>query len=91
MDQQQMCYSFPPTSSLSWTFLMAHSKAKLKNNGDKTSHFRLFSIENPSHRLLFMQTLLKVSFKYILISLTSFIDGENSVRILNNTSLLTEL
>jgi len=55
-------------SSFSWIYLMAHSKAHLKTNGDKASCFRLFLTENISDRFLPMRTLLYVSFKYILIS-----------------------
>jgi hypothetical protein len=71
--------------------LMAYSKAKLKSSSDKASHcFRPFWIRKLSDKCLPIQTLLYVSFKHILISLSSFMDTQNSMRILNNTSLLTE-
>jgi hypothetical protein len=46
---------------------------------------------NGSDKFLLMQTLLQVLFEHILISLTNFIGIPNSVRILYNTSLFTEL
>jgi hypothetical protein len=67
---------------------MAYSKAKLKSSGDKASPcFRPFwkrKLKINVHLLLY------VSFKYILISLTSFMGMPNSMKILYNTSLVTE-
>ena len=70
---------------------MAYSKARLKSNGDKTSHcFKPFLIGNMSDTFLPTRTLLYVSVKHILTSLTSFLGTPNSMRILYKTSLLTE-
>jgi hypothetical protein len=70
---------------------MAYSKAKLKSSGDRTSPwFRPFWIGKLSDKCLPIQTLLYVSFKHILINLTSFMGTPNSMRILYKTSLLTE-
>ena len=70
---------------------MAHSKAKLKHNGDKASPgFKPFLTGNVSDKRLPTQTLLEVSFKHIFISLTSFIGIPNSMKIVYTTSLLTE-
>jgi hypothetical protein len=72
-------------------FLMAYSREKLKSNDNETSScFKPFWTGNVCNRLLPMQTLLWVSFKHILISLTSFIGIPNSVIILYNTCLLAE-
>jgi hypothetical protein len=70
---------------------MAYSKAKLKSSDDKASPcFRPFWIGKLSDKCLPIRTLLYVSFKHIFISLTSFMGTPTSVRILYNTSLLTE-
>jgi hypothetical protein len=70
---------------------MAYSKAKLKSGGDRASpYFRSFWIGKLSDKCLPIWTLLYVSFKHILITLTSFMGTPNSMRILYNTSLLTE-
>jgi hypothetical protein len=53
---------------------MAYSKAKLKSNGDRESPcFRPFLIGNAPDKCLPIRILLLVSFKHILISLTSFL------------------
>jgi hypothetical protein len=63
-----------PLNWFSWSFLMAYSEAKFKNNGDKASHcFRSFLIGNVSDKSLPARTLLQVSLKHILVSLTSFL------------------
>jgi hypothetical protein len=68
---------------------MAYSKAKLKSSADKASHcLRPFWIGNPQTNIYLYR--LYVSFKHILISLSSFMGTTNSLRILHNTSLLTE-
>jgi hypothetical protein len=70
---------------------MAYSKATLKSSGDRTSPcFRLFWIRKLSDKCLPIRTLLYVQFKYILVTLTSFMGTSNSMRILYNTSLFTE-
>jgi hypothetical protein len=70
---------------------MAYSKAKWKGSGDKTSpYFGLFWIGKLSDKYLPIPALIYVSFKHILISLTSFMGIPNSVIILYNTSCLTE-
>jgi hypothetical protein len=72
----------------SWTYLMAYSKAKLESSGDKASHcFRPFWIGQLSHKCLPIQTSLYLSFKHILISLSSFMATPNSIRILHNTTI----
>jgi hypothetical protein len=50
-----------------------------------------FWIGKLSDKCIPIRTLLYISFKHILISLTSFTGTPNSVRILYNTSLLTEV
>jgi hypothetical protein len=83
-------FNFTPTR-FSLTFLMAYSKVKLKSSGDTASHHSLlFWIEKLSHKCLPTQTLLYLSFKHILISLNRFMGTPNTMRILYNTSLLTE-
>jgi hypothetical protein len=53
------------------SFLMPHSKAKLKRNSDKaSSFFKPFSTGKALARILPIRTLLYVSFKHDLISLT---------------------
>jgi hypothetical protein len=70
---------------------MPYSKGKLKRSGDRASPcFRPFWIRKLSDKCLHIQTLLYVSFKHILINLTSFMGTPNYMRILYNTSLLTE-
>jgi hypothetical protein len=70
---------------------MAYSKAKMKISGDKVSpYFRSFWIRKLSDKCLPIWTLLCVSVKNILINLTSLMGTPNSMRILYNTSLLTE-
>jgi hypothetical protein len=61
---------------------MAYSKAKLKSNGDRASlGFKPFLIGNISDKFLPTQTLLYVSVRHIFISLTSFLEIPNSMRI----------
>jgi hypothetical protein len=66
---------------------MAYSKEKFKSSGDKAF---------PSFRPLGIEKINKCvygfyfSFKHILFSLTSFMGTRNSMRIMYNTSLLTE-
>jgi hypothetical protein len=70
---------------------MAYSKTKLKSSGDKASpYFRPFRKGKLSDKFLRVLALVYVSFKRILVSLTSFKGTPNSIRILYNTSLLTE-
>jgi hypothetical protein len=70
---------------------MAYSKAKSKSSGDKASPcFRPFWKGKLSDKCLPIWTLLYVSFKHILIELTSFMVPPNSMRKLYSTSLLTE-
>jgi hypothetical protein len=65
--------------------------AKLKGSGDKASPcFRQFWIGKLLDKCLPIWTLLYVSFKHILISLTNFMGTQNSMIILYNTSLLSE-
>jgi len=49
--------------------MMAYSKAKFKNNGDKSYCFRSYWTGNASHRSSPMRTLLYVSLKLILFNL----------------------
>jgi hypothetical protein len=78
-------------SGFSWTSLMAYSKAKLKSSCDKASPcFKPFWKGKLSEKCLHIQTLLYVSLKHLLMSLTHFMGTPNSIRILYNTSLLTE-
>jgi hypothetical protein len=66
----------------SWTYLMVHSKAKLKSNADKAPPcFRPLWIGDVSHKCLPTQTLL------LLISFRSI---PNSIRILYNSPILNE-
>jgi hypothetical protein len=52
---------------------MAYSKATLKNSGDKASPcFKPFWIVRPSDKCLPVLTLLCISFKRFVISLTHF-------------------
>jgi hypothetical protein len=70
---------------------MAYSKAKLRRSGDKVSpYFRPIWIRKLPDKYEPIRTLPYVSFKNILISLTSFMGTSNSIRLLYNTSLLTE-
>ena len=70
---------------------MAYSKAKLKSNGDRAPPcFKPFLIANISDKFLPTQTLLYISVRHIFISLTSFLEIPNSMRILYKASLLTE-
>jgi hypothetical protein len=79
------------STRLSYTFLMVHSKSKLKSNGNKaspcSSSFRIWIV---SDKCVPIPILLEVSFKYILINLSSYIGSLHSIRILYNTSLLNE-
>jgi hypothetical protein len=53
---------------------MADSKVKLKSSGDKASPcFRPFWIRKLSDKCLSIWILVHVSFKHILISVTSFV------------------
>jgi len=62
---------------------MAYSKAKLKSNGDRASpYFKPMLIGNMSDTFLSTRTLLYVSVRHILTSLTSFLGTPNSMRIL---------
>jgi hypothetical protein len=68
---------------------MAYPKAKFKSSGDKASPcFRPFWIGKLSDICLPIETLLYVSLKHVLISLTNFMGTPNSMRIFFNTSLL---
>ena len=79
-------------SDLTWTLLIAHSKAKLKSIGDKASPcFKPFFIGNLSDTCVPARTLVYVSVKPIFINLTSFMWIPNSMRILYKTSLINEL
>jgi hypothetical protein len=70
---------------------MAYTKAKLESSGDKASpYFRSLWIGTLSDKFLHIRAFLYVSFKHILISVTSFMGTTNSIRILYNTSLPTE-
>jgi hypothetical protein len=70
---------------------MAYYRAKLKSSGNKASScFKPFWIGKLSDKCLPIWTLLYVSFKHILISLTNFMGIQNSIRILYTTSLLIE-
>jgi hypothetical protein len=70
---------------------MTYSKAKLKNDGDKSSPcFRPFYIRKLSDKYLPIRTLLYVLFQQISISLTIFVGTADPMRILYNTSLLIE-
>ena len=65
---------------------MGYSKAKLKSNGDRASPcFKPFLIGNISDTFLPTRTLLYVSVKHNLTSLTSFLGTPNSMRILYKT------
>jgi hypothetical protein len=60
---------------------MAYSTAKLKSSGDRaTPYFRQFWIGKLSDKYLPIRPLLYVSFKHILINLTSFMGTPNSMR-----------
>jgi hypothetical protein len=62
---------------------MEYSEATLKSSGDKASpYFRPFWIGNVSNKCSSIRTLLHVSFKHTLFSLTSFKGTPNSMRIL---------
>jgi hypothetical protein len=50
-----------------------------------------FGIEKLRDKYLPILTLLYVSFKHILINVTSFMGTPNSMRMLYNSSLITEL
>jgi hypothetical protein len=66
-------------------------KAKLKSSDDRASPcFRPFWRGKFPDKCLSIQTLLYVWFKHILINLTSFMGTPKSMRILYNTSFLTE-
>jgi hypothetical protein len=69
---------------------MAYSKAKLKSSSEKSFCFIKFWIRKLSDKYLPILTLLYISFKHKLISVTSYMDTPNSMRILYNISLLTE-
>jgi hypothetical protein len=63
---------------------------KVEKNGDKASPcFRPFWVGN-SDKCLLTWNSLEVSIKHILNSLISFMGTPNSIRILYNTSLLTQ-
>ena len=82
--------NFKP-SWFTWTLLMAYSKAKLKSNGERTSpYLKQFFIRNVSNKFLPTRTLLYVSFRHSFISLTNFMGITNSIRVLHNTSRLSE-
>jgi hypothetical protein len=70
---------------------MTYSKAKAKRGGDEASScFRPLRIGNFPNRFLPIWAVLWVSFKHILISPTSFLGIPYSMRILYNTSPVTE-
>jgi hypothetical protein len=57
---------------------MSYSKAKMKISGDKASPcYRLFWIGKLSGKYLATRTSPYVSFKHILISLTSFMESRH--------------
>jgi hypothetical protein len=69
----------------------ANDIVQLKNSGDKASpHFKPFLIIDRSDKCLPIQTVLQVSFKHILISLTCSIEMPTSLRMLYQMCLLTE-
>jgi hypothetical protein len=70
--------------------LMAYSKAKLEAVAIK--HFLVLDLLNRKiiRQCLPMRILLYISFKHIFFSLTCFMGTPNSMRILYNTSLITE-
>jgi hypothetical protein len=70
---------------------MAYSKAKLESSGDKACPcFRALCIGNMSDRYLPIWTLVLVSFRHILISRTSFLGIQDSMRMFYTISLLSE-
>jgi hypothetical protein len=75
----------------SYTFLISYSKENLKSSGDKASPcFIQFWIGKLSYKWIPTRTSLHVSFKHILITLTSYMGSSYYVRILCNTFSLTE-
>jgi hypothetical protein len=75
----------------SWISLKDYSKGKFKSSGFKASPCsRPFWIGKLWDKCLPIRTLLCVSFEHILISLTNLIRTLNFMRMLYNTSLLTE-
>jgi hypothetical protein len=76
-----MCPIYISPTWVFWTFLMTYCTEKLKSSGVIASPcFRPFWIENLSDKCLPTQTLLYVSFKHILMSLTSFMGTPNPMR-----------
>jgi hypothetical protein len=70
---------------------MAYSKGKLKSSDDKASpSLKPYWIGKLSDKCVPIRTLLYVSFKHTLMSLTRFMGTPYSMRMLYNTSLLTE-
>jgi hypothetical protein len=70
---------------------MAYFKGKLKSSGSKTTPcFRSFWIGKISDNCLPIQILLYVSFKNVLMSLTSFMGTPKYMGTLYNNLLLTE-
>jgi hypothetical protein len=71
------------------TFLMAYYWAKLKSSSNKGSPcFRPFWIRKLSDKCLPIQTLLYISFMHILISLSSFMGTQNSMKILSPNQII---
>jgi hypothetical protein len=69
-----------------------HILEKFQISGDKASPcFRPFGIGKLSHKRLPIRTSQYFSCKHILISHTTFVNTPNSVRLLYNISVLTEL
>jgi len=78
---QELTFSIQSHSLwISCTFPVAYSKAKLKNNGDKSSPcFRPSWMGSASDIRYITRNLIQLSFKQILVSLTSFTGKQNSI------------
>jgi hypothetical protein len=83
-----------PIQFLSYLILLDPPDGKLQIKVEKKWLENIFFFQailnGINIRFLSMRTLLYVSFKLILISPVSFLDIPNSIRMLYNTSLLTE-
>jgi hypothetical protein len=77
IDQQLMCPTW-----CTWTFPMACSKAKLKSSGVKASPCFRHIINRKIIKYLPIWTLLCVLYKHILISLSSVMHTQNSIKVL---------
>jgi len=72
-------------------YIMAYSKAKLNNDCNRASScFKPFVIGSMSGKFLPISPLLQVSFRHIFISLYTFMGIPNWMRILHETSFVTE-